>query len=189
MRIKRVKVRNLLVWDKGSLLGKAAQGINSSHLVVWQVLSTGKLGSVALMVAWEDRCQYSEHPPSPTPLASFPLHFTCWEWCHVVWNFPLVSWISCPHCVPSQLLAHPQPPCWWGGEQKRLWLCKCCSGLAKSSLWHCFQLKSNTYQLLWSKLIKYLSQSQNIGMRDWIIVVVVCSVLYYFGSWVKSPQE
>ena len=26
---------------------------------------------------------------------------------------------SCPVCVPSQLLVHPQPPRWWGGGRSR----------------------------------------------------------------------
>lgn len=26
---------------------------------------------------------------------------------------------SCPSCVPSQTLAHPQPACWWGSVRNR----------------------------------------------------------------------
>jgi len=27
--------------------------------------------------------------------------------------------VSCPSCVPSQLLVHPQPTRWWGGVRSR----------------------------------------------------------------------
>jgi len=30
-------------------------------------------------------------------------------WCGIsLWSV----WVSCPGCIPSQLLAHLQPPCW-----------------------------------------------------------------------------
>ena len=33
---------------------------------------------------------------------------------HMVWNTPLVFWVSCSGCVPSQLLVPLQPSCWLG---------------------------------------------------------------------------
>lgn len=32
----------------------------------------------------------------------------CWAWYCIAQNIPLVSWVSCPSCVPPQLLGHPR---------------------------------------------------------------------------------
>jgi len=47
-------------------------------------------------------------PPANSP--SFTVQ------CDIVWyGIPLRPvWVSCPGCVPSQLLVHPQPTCWQG---------------------------------------------------------------------------
>lgn len=52
-----------------------------------------------------------------------------WAWCHMGWS----AGVSCSGCVPSQLLAHPQPTCWWveWETEKFLMLWKHCSETLK----------------------------------------------------------
>ena len=50
-----------------------------------------------------------------------PLPLVFMAECDVIWN-EISLWsveVSCPSCVPSQLLVHPQPTRWWGGVTNR----------------------------------------------------------------------
>lgn len=54
----------------------------------------------------------------------FPLYNVVWHG-KSLWS----GWVSCPSCVFSQLLAQPQPICWWGQKRENLdviqaWLSK-----------------------------------------------------------------
>lgn len=88
MQAKQSKTRNLFPAFQGQL------GIQPLP---------GKLGKSRLMAAWEDRCHQSEY----TLLASslFPLAFIagCVAYISLM---PVL--VSCPSCVPSQLLVHSQ---------------------------------------------------------------------------------
>ena len=119
-RIRRVKVRKLMGWDKDSLIGKAKavrtskakQGIHLLLPTGRQVLShlQGSRAPSHVTVTWEDKHQYSECPPLPPPSPSF-IH---WVWYHMAQNIPLVGWITCPSCVPSQF-----PMCLAGWEAEK----------------------------------------------------------------------
>lgn len=81
---------------------KAWDSIATSHQQAVNQPLSGKQGSSHVIVSWEDKYYHSEHPA---------LHYTsfyCWAWRHIVWDIPLVIWISCPRCVPSHSPVHPQ---------------------------------------------------------------------------------
>lgn len=68
-----------------------------------------------------NRHQRSQSPP----FFFFYLSLRCWAQCHTVQNIPWAQ-MSCPSCVPSKCLAHPQPThcrAEWEWE-KALMLCK-----------------------------------------------------------------
>lgn len=145
--IRRGKVRKLLGWDKGSLLGKAAQRINSSYCMAWQVLFTGKLGSMAcngglgrLMSVPQISSLLLLFPPLYM-LRTMPCVMEC-----PFGQLGHLSWVS----PPSSLCTHSllTGGMGWGAEET-LTLCKCCLGLTKSPPWNCFLLKSNT--CTWAK--------------------------------------
>lgn len=63
--------------------------------------------------------------PTKTPSSLFIAEYS------VVWHGKSLwsGWVSCPSCVFSQLLAQPQPICWWGQKRENLdviqaWLSK-----------------------------------------------------------------
>ena len=121
-RIRRVKVRRVVGWDKDGLIGKvkavhagkAKQGIHSLRPTGRQVFShlQESRSLLCLVVTGEDeRCHF------PCPLLPCPSpSFYCWAWCHIAWDIPLVS---CPSCVPSQLLVQHQPARWRDGGRNR----------------------------------------------------------------------
>ena len=47
--------------------------------------------------------------PRPTPSSFIVHHDVTW---YGISLWPV--WVSCPGCVPSQLLVYCQPPCWQG---------------------------------------------------------------------------
>uniref|UniRef100_A0A672TUV7 Dipeptidase n=1 Tax=Strigops habroptila TaxID=2489341 RepID=A0A672TUV7_STRHB len=56
--------------------------------------------------------------------------------------------VSCPGCVPSQVLLHPQPNLWWSRvkSKKALTLCKHCSAITKTSLnYQCYLKGKNLF--------------------------------------------
>ena len=120
-RIGRVKVRKLVGWDKDSLIGKAKAthtskakpGIHSSLPTSRQVFSHLQESRAPphVTVTWEDKRHHSERPPFLLlPAALCAEHDVIWP------GISLGSVrVSCPGCVPSQLLVSPQPPRWWGG--------------------------------------------------------------------------
>lgn len=64
--------------------------------------------------------------PTKTPSSLFIAEYNVWHG-KSLWS----AWVSCPSCVFCQLLAQPQPICWWGqrGEDENLdiiqaWLSK-----------------------------------------------------------------
>ena len=130
-RIRRGKVRKLMGWVKDSLAHKAnAMYTRKAKQRINSLLPIGRQGVCHLQesraprwitVTWEDKCHHSEHPPLPFYSPSF----TCWAWCHMVWDIPLVSWGQL-----SQLYFLPYscaPPAYslvsWYEKQKRPWLC------------------------------------------------------------------
>lgn len=119
-RIRRVKMRDLVGWDKDTPIGKinAEQGIYPLLPIIQPspqkqgcTRHNGYLG-MQMSSLWTP-------PLSP----SYPSLFLPSTMSHgmgiSLWSFDA----SCPGCVPSQLLKHPQPTLWWGKKQKRPWGC------------------------------------------------------------------
>lgn len=114
-RICRAKVRKLVAWEKGRLIGKgkvmltskAKQGIHSPLPKDRQVFSHPQESMLLtyLMVTWENKCHLSIYAVLPP---SFP-NFICWVGHHMVWDIPLVTGVICPDYVPSEILVYPQP--------------------------------------------------------------------------------
>jgi len=107
---------------KAKVTSKAKQGIQSplrTGRLVFSHLQESRAPS-HIMVPWEDKRLHSECP-SFFLLSS---GLCCWTWHHMVWNISLVNCASCPTCVPSQLLVHPQPSHCWGSA--RNWWPWCC---------------------------------------------------------------
>lgn len=50
-----------------------------------------------------------------------PPIFYCWTWWYMAWTLFWPVWAS---CVPSQMLAHPQPTCWQRSteELRKFWV-------------------------------------------------------------------
>jgi len=92
---------------------KAKQGIHLLLPTGRQVLShlQGSRAPSRVTVTWEDKRHHSEHtPPLLLPPALYAEYDTIW--------YGISLWsvgVSCPGCVPSQPLAHPQPARWWRG--------------------------------------------------------------------------
>lgn len=110
----------------------------------------------SVIVAWEDKCHHSECAPSPPPLHP---SFYYWAWPLKAWDIPLGSLVSCPVCVPSQLLVHPQPSLAgrmvWETERTltlQALLCNNSSiGVLATLFWSQIQ-NIAPYELLWRKL-------------------------------------
>lgn len=93
-RIRRVKARKFVGWDKDSLIWKAKpmhpgwakQGIHSVLPIGRQVFSHLQQSRVPshMTVTWENKCHHSKHPPLPPPSP----YFIDWAWCQMVWNVP-----------------------------------------------------------------------------------------------------
>ena len=125
-RIRRIKVRKLMGCDKDSLIGKAKathsskakQGIHLPLPIGRQVFShlqesrapsrvNGYLGRQNTMIP--NVSSFLLLPP-----ALHAEHDVIWSGISL-WS----AGDSCPGCVASQLLVHPQPPHWWGGVRSR----------------------------------------------------------------------
>jgi len=114
-RIRRVKVRKCVGRDEGNLVGKvktvctgkAKQGIHSLLPISRQVFSHFQESRVSarVTVAWENRLHASKCPFAP---AFPPAEHKAIQYGISLWSVG----VSCPGCVPSYLLVHPQPPCW-----------------------------------------------------------------------------
>jgi len=93
-RIRRVKVRKLLGWDKDSLMGKteavqkskAKQGIQVLLPISRQVLTIPRKAGLhrAQHLLWKTNAITPNIPLSPS--------FYWWAWHHMLWDIPLVSW-------------------------------------------------------------------------------------------------
>ena len=111
-RIRRAKVKKLVGQDKDSLIGKAKaahtskanQGIHSPLPIGRQAFSHLQESGAppCVMVTWEDKCHHSKH--SSLPPALYAEHDVIW--CGIILQS---VGVSCPGCVPSQLLVYPQP--------------------------------------------------------------------------------
>ena len=66
-----------------------------------------------IKVIWEGKYHTSK---CPLPSLLLPRNFIPWAWSHIVWNIVVVSHVSCPDCVLSQLLVH-SPPSHWQAEK------------------------------------------------------------------------
>lgn len=158
-RIRRVKVM------KDSGIGevkfmctcKLSQGINSPLPRGRQVFnhSQENFSQPHITMTWEDKNHHSKFSPIPSPSPCI----ICSAQCHCSIGLSLESaGVTCPSCVPSQILVHPQPVCWWGGvrwgAEKSLTLCKLCSTIIETSLGYLLTLcsaqipNSTPYQLL-----------------------------------------
>ena len=97
---------------------------NYSLLPIGRQISSHLLrsrASVQVVVPSEDKLHNHKCPPS----SSFPPPFIAKH--DVIWSgISLWSvWVSCPGCVPSQSLAHPQPTGFrmGGGGDRKPWHC------------------------------------------------------------------
>jgi len=69
----------------------------------------GKQGSSHRMASWEDKCHHCECHTLPPSLPRLFQHDPAWYGISL-WS----TWASCSSYVPSQILVHPQSPCWQG---------------------------------------------------------------------------
>lgn len=112
--------------DYGSLIGK----VKSMYPNETRIFTSHQQGDILLFLAkqgfstfaWKGKHQNHECPFS----SSFPWAFIAEH--DVIWyRTSLYSiWVSCPGCVASQPLIHPQPTHCWGsqsGKEKALILC------------------------------------------------------------------
>lgn len=89
------------------------------------------------MLSLQKSTTFSFPPPSPPD-------FICWPWCHMIWDIPAVIWDQL-----SWLCSFPNPwalPIFWlvgWGAEKALTLCKCCSAVAKTSLYYYHHFSTN----------------------------------------------
>jgi len=111
--------------DKDSVTGKtkaphsskAKQGIHSLFSMGRQVFSylQESRAPSRIAVTWEDKSHNSKRPSFLLlPPALYADHDVIW--------YGISLWlagVSCPSCVPSQLLVHPQPTLWWSGVRSR----------------------------------------------------------------------
>lgn len=87
--------RKLVSCNTERLLGKAKavhveknkEWIHCSHGQAGVQLSPGEQGPVTRNSDWEDKCH---HSMCSSLLSSLSLHLTCWAWCHMIWNIPLI---------------------------------------------------------------------------------------------------
>ena len=155
-RIRRVKMRKIMGWDKDSLTGKAKathtskakQGIHSplpTSRQVFRHLQESRAPS-CIAVTWEDRRSHSELPPSLSP--SSP-SFYCWAPSHAVWDIPFLSWGQLSQLCPLPTSCAPTACSLVGQSEKQkkiLALCKHCSAIAQTYLFYqnCSGQKSKT---------------------------------------------
>lgn len=118
-RIRQIKVRTLMDWDKDSLIGKAkiVHTIHSLQLVGKCLTDSRKVGFIMLgktntLSLNVLCCVLFTH--THTNSFSFPLDFTAMQ--NIIWYGISLQPVSACYtvCVPSQLLVHLQPPHWWG---------------------------------------------------------------------------
>lgn len=121
----RRKVRRLMDQDKGSLVGEA----KTAHVsrVIKRNLFSLSLQQQMSCTSWKAKPQHTLRflrktngiTTSVSLSSSFPWAFTAA--CDIeryeitLWS----TWISCPSCAPTQLLADLQPAHWWGRVGKR----------------------------------------------------------------------
>jgi len=98
-------------------LSKAKQGIHPPLPIGRQVpshLQESRAPS-GVTVVWEDKRHHSQLPPLPPSSLSFTDEHDV-LWCGIsLWS----AGVSCPGCVHSQLLLHPQPTHWWSTVRSR----------------------------------------------------------------------
>jgi len=119
--IRRVKVRKLVGWDKGSLIGKAKamctskakQGIHSLLPVSTQVFSHLQESRAlsCVIVIWEGKYHHSEQ----CPFLLLPHGFYCWVWHHAFSQLSQLCLLPTSCSSQAYLLEG------WGEEQKRPW--------------------------------------------------------------------
>lgn len=93
---------------------KAHQGSHSSLPMGRQVFSRPQKSRApsCRVVTLEDH--HSEYPPLPPSRSFYAEHDAVW---YGIYHRSVG--VSCPACVPSQLLAHPQPPRWRSSRRSR----------------------------------------------------------------------
>lgn len=114
----KVEVQELMGWNKDSLKGKEkavcankakqrfihykakqrfiCYRFSATSQEAGPITCNSSLGRQMLLL-WT-------FPPFLLPSPSF----SCWAWCHTVWNVPVVSLSWCPGCVLSQVLVCTQ---------------------------------------------------------------------------------
>lgn len=114
-KIRTVKVRKLVDWDKDNVIGKEKVVCTSKNKYrIHSLLPTSsqvfshfqESRASYVMITWKYKCHISKHSPHPPFPPSLPSFF-CWAWHHIVQNITLfgwgqLSWLFPPHaaCVP-----------------------------------------------------------------------------------------
>jgi len=144
------QVRKLIDWDKGGLISEEKSKKRKTKQAMQRLLP-----NISPPAGWYPARLWARRLYSQRPL---PLVFMA-EY-DVIWN-EIAFWsaeVSCPSCVPFQLLVHPQPTRWQGSTTgKAFMMCKHCSAIAKNPgvLSVLFRSQIQTiapYRLLWRKL-------------------------------------
>ena len=130
-RIRRLKVRKVVGWDKDSLIAKAKLHMQAkqSKEFIHYLPPAGKrpatflenMASSHVAGTWEGKCH--KHECQCHPFLLLCPTFYCSTQCHMVWNIPLVSWDHlswlCPlpvSCAAPSLVRNCE-------KQKALTLC------------------------------------------------------------------
>lgn len=165
MRIGKVKVHELLGWDKDSLPGKARAACTSKQTKElftfpdeWADVQPlpGKWSPSLPMISWEDRCSHSCSSSSFIPLLLF----------HLAWDVLLVSVAQLSWFCPLPAFCVLPTPHGQGCPRRRTVLaqCECCSATTKTWVWH-QKSKSQHHMSLYKE--NWLSPSQNMTYILW----------------------
>lgn len=164
-RIRTVKVRKPIGWVKdggvskikATSSGNAKQIINLSLPIDRQVFSHPQESQAPSCVTatWENNANILFWMPVFLLLLFLPALYAEHDakWCGIsIW---LVG-VSCSSCLPSQVLVHPQPTCWWVRSSNSIGTVQAPlsnnENIPVSATPFSGQIKNVTpYQLLWSK--------------------------------------
>ena len=157
-------------WDKDSLLDKAnvtcklsktRDLFTTSHQQAGVHPCPGKEGSARSFLGRQTPSLQTSHPSFFFTPALIAKHDT--TWCG---TSPWPAWASCPGCVPSQLLVHPQTPpgrAEWGAVA--LALCKQCSATTTNInvLSLLFSSQNTKHNIVWDSRKK----TNSVPAKSW----------------------
>lgn len=122
-KIRRAKAEKPMNWDEDSLVSKMGKKTHKSTMQ-----------KQSITISWPICSQSSSNG---NPYRTLPSSFIYDH--DAIWYLPLVIWVSCPNCVPSQPLICSQHTCWWEERKKQ------------KKPWHCVHIVVNTLLLTSTK--------------------------------------